>query len=278
LKIHGIPIDRVSKSLEVLAPADETRSLGDARVDYFLTSGMLLHGMGIIPDRNLARYTLAGDDGKEFTVDIHALQPDAGDPNWVYAFAKRPLHMEMPGQSFWSTYLKDSNTVYCNFRSYDHLADKTPALFRMLADTHADKLVIDLRHNGGGNFEDGLKYLIDPIRDLPALNQKGHLFVLIGPHTFSAAMSNAAQFRARTRAILVGQTIGEKPNSYQEAREMMLPNSHLTVRYSTKYYQFVEHGPNLVRTDKEIAPTWNDYRLGRDPALEWTLSYPLHRH
>src|ERR1700746_1178617 len=172
LKIHGIPIDRVSKSLEVLSPADDTRSLGDARVDYFLTIGMRLHGMGIIPDRNLARYTLAGDDGKEFTVDIHALQPDAGDPNWVYAFAKRPLDMEMPEESFWYTYLKDSNAVYCNFRSYDHLADKAPALLRTLADTHADKLVIDLRHNGGGNFEDGLKYVIDPIRDLPALNQK----------------------------------------------------------------------------------------------------------
>jgi len=31
--------------------------------------------------------------------------------------------------------------------------------------------------------------------------------------TFSAAMNNAAQFRSRTEAILVGQTIGEKPNS-----------------------------------------------------------------
>ena len=37
-------------------------------------------------------------------------------------------------------------------------------------------------------------------------------------------MSNSAHFRYQTNAILAGQQIGEKPNSYQEAREMKLPN------------------------------------------------------
>lgn len=275
LRINDVPIERVRKSLEGLTPADETSILADVRIEGFLTTGMLLHGLGIIPDRNVARYTLAGDGAKEFTVDIPALPPDAAEITWVYAFNKRPLYMEMPDEGFWYTYLKDSRAVYCNFRSYDRLADKAPGLFRMLADVHPDKLVIDLRHNGGGDFQDGLKYVIDPIRELPALNQKGHLFVLIGPHTFSAAMSNAAQFRSRTQAMLVGQTIGEKPNSYQEPREMTLPNSHLIVRYSTKYYEFVEEVSNLVRPGKEIIPTWSDYREGRDPVLDWVLSYPL---
>jgi hypothetical protein len=30
----------------------------------------------------------------------------------------------------------------------------------------------------------------------------------------------------------VGQSIGERPNSYQEPRQFILPNSHLVVRYS----------------------------------------------
>jgi Peptidase family S41 len=88
-------------------------------------------------------------------------------------------------------------------------------------------VVIDLRQNGGGDYTLGKKFVIDPLRDLPRTNKGGHLFVLIGPFTFSAGMVNAAQFRSETAALLVGEPIGEKPNSYQEAREMHLPNTHL---------------------------------------------------
>jgi|SRR5882762_10866047 len=119
----------------------------------------------------------------------------------------------------------------------------------------------------------GLRYLVDPIRDHSALNRKGHLFVLIGVNTFSAAMSNATQFRAHTEAILVGEPIGETPNSYPEAREMHLPNSQLVVRYSTKYDQFLESGENIVRPDQEVITSWDDHRAGRDPVLDWALSY-----
>jgi len=62
-----------------------------------------------------------------------------------------------------------------------------------------------------------------------------------------------------------------RPNTYQEAREMMLPNSHLIVRYSTQFYRFVEGGANLVAPDKEVLTRWEDVRVGHDPVLEWAL-------
>jgi hypothetical protein len=86
-------------------------------------------------------------------------------------------------------------------------------------------------------------------------------------------MSNAAQFRQRTAAMLVGKPIGERPNSYQEARKMRLPNSQLLVRYSTQYYKFVEQGENMIRPDREIVTAWEEYKAGRDPVLEWVLQY-----
>ena len=107
----------------------------------------------------------------------------------------------------------------------------------------------------------------------PLVKQRGHLFVLIGVDKFSAAMSNAAQFRQQTSATLVGEPIGERPNSYQEAREMWLPNSQLLVRYSTQYYKFVEQGENIIRPDREIITEWREYAAGRDPVLEWVLQY-----
>jgi hypothetical protein len=74
-------------------------------------------------------------------------------------------------------------------------------------------------------------------------------------------------------AMLVGQPIGEKPNSYQESRRMTLPNSHLVVGYSVRFYKFVESGENAIRPDQEIIPSRADYKAGRDPVLEWVLKY-----
>ena len=46
-------------------------------------------------------------------------------------------------------------------------------------------------------------------------------------------MVNAIDFRKETNAILVGEPIGERPNSYSENDEMTLPDSRLVVSYST---------------------------------------------
>jgi hypothetical protein len=257
-----------------MTPSDETEILRDSRVNDFLTMGICLHGMGIIRDRNTARYTLADDSGKKFTIDVRATTPaESSGLKWAFAFKERPLFRQRPGEKFWYTYLPDSRTVYCSFRGYKELGKQSKGLFEMIGLQHPDKLVIDMRLNGGGDYNVGLTYLVHPIRDLAEINRKGHLFVLVGPNTFSAAMSNAAHFRYQTNAILAGQQIGEKPNSYQESREMKLPNSHWTVRYSVKLYKFVESGENVIRPDREIIPSWDDYRSGRDPVLEWVLNY-----
>ena len=271
-KIGDVPIARAHELLLALTPADETQVLRDSRVLGFLTTGIFLHGVGIIPDRNVARYTLADNQGNEFDVDIHAIAP-AEKPNWLYAFQERPLFRQRPEESFWYSYLTDSHTLYCSFRGYKDLGKHTKGLFDLIRQQHPDRLIIDMRQNGGGDYNEGIKYLVHPVRDLPDINRKGHLFVLIGPNTFSAAMSNAAHFRYQTNAILVGEPIGEKPNSYQEAREMKLPNSRWTVRYSVKFYKFVEGGDNLISPDQDIRTSWDDYRSGRDPVLAWALSY-----
>jgi hypothetical protein len=218
------------------------------------------------------RYTLADDDGKEFAVNIHSVVR-SDRLNWKYPYKAAPLFRQKPDEDFWYTYLPESHTVYCNFRGYKDLGQHSKALFDLIKQQHPDKLVIDMRMNGGGDYNVGLRHMVHPIRDLPDINRKGHLFVLIGSDTFSAAMSNSAHFRYQTNAILVGQQIGEKPNSYQEAREMKLPNSRWTVRYSVKFYKFVDDGQNLIRPDQEIIPSWDDYKSARDRVLDWVLNY-----
>ena len=160
--------------------------------------------------------------------------------------AQTALRFQKPGDPFWCENLPADRAVYCGWRSYQDLGARARAMFAMVDAARPAKLIIDMRDNGGGDNTVGYAALVKPIEARSDLNARGHLYVLVGAETFSAAMNNAAQFQDETRAILVGQTIGERPNSYQEPRQFRLPNSHLVVRASTLWYAFRKRGPNVV--------------------------------
>ena len=274
LTLQNQPIAVVMHRLLALTPADEHLSLRQARAEGFLSMGMIVHGIDLTSAREVVTLTLADDAGHHFSFEAHAVPMNVADASpWTHVFSSRPLYLQHANQAFWHQYLPEARTVYCSFRGYDSLSTRAADLLALVARTRPDKLVIDMRQNGGGDYTLGLRYLVEPISRMSHLNRRGHLFVAIGTNTFSAGMANAAQFHTQTAAILVGQMIGEKPNSFQEAREMRLPNSHLRVRYSTQYYHFVGRSPNVIQPDHELVPTWADYRLGRDPVLEWILRY-----
>jgi hypothetical protein len=271
LKVGGTAMAQAIELAREQTPADENEPYREALTPVRLTTGIFLHGLGITADRNRARYTLS-DEAGEFTVDVQVRLPGGPPVAAIDVPREPPLYRQRPDEPFRVVWLASDRTVYCNFRSYRDLGTHADALFALLRREHPDKLVVDLRENGGGDYTEGLKYLVEPIRRLTEINRPGHLFVLIGPLTFSAAMANAAHFRQRTAALLVGQTIGEKPNSYAEPEEVVLPNSHLTLRYSTRYYEFAPGGDNAIHPDQQIMPTWEQFRAGRDPVLEWVLA------
>jgi C-terminal processing protease CtpA/Prc len=133
-------------------------------------------------------------------------------------------------------------------------------------------LVIDIRNNTGGNFKKVRKLLIPGLKKRPNVCSPGHLFVLTGPVTFSAAMTNAVDLRRECNAILVGEPTGARPNQYQEGRSFLLPSSKLRVTVSTRYYAFQEEDTPGVIPDHHIMQSWQDHREGIDPVLEWVVA------
>ena len=93
-----------------------------------------------------------------------------------------------------------------------------PALFAEIDRLQPPRVVLDMRDNGGGDFTVFRESVLAAIRERPRLNRPDRLYVIIGREMFSAAMSNAADLRLQTNATLVGEPIGERPNSYQEVR------------------------------------------------------------
>jgi hypothetical protein len=273
LMVENVPLQAALQRARAQTPDEESEAYREPLAAQRLSVGIFLHGLGMTSDRTLAHYTLSDGSG-DFTLEVRAPLPGRGTPAPITVPTEPPLFRQQPSEPFRVVWLRQERTVYCNFRSYTDLSSHAKGLLALIAKEHPEKLVVDLRSNGGGDYTLGLEYLVEPIRHLASLNRKGHLFVLVGPFTFSAAMANAAHFRQETAALLVGQTIGERPNSYQEVGEVALPNSHLTLRYSTRYYEFQPGGDNIIRPDQEIRPTWDQVKAGRDPVLEWVLAFP----
>lgn len=241
----------------------------------FLTRPEVLHALGIAPDLSRASFTLELESGEVRTVDLEPIAvppPVNGIVNLgLTDVAKEPpLYRQKLTEPFWFTYLQDSQTTYVNFKRYPSLKQNAQALFAFIDRNPTRRLVIDLRQNGGGDFIEGREQLIARIKKHP-INQRGRLFVLVGRQTFSAAMVNAIDFRKETNAILVGEPIGERPNSYAENDQMTLPNSRLVVSYSTRYYKFVDEDVPAVKPDVMIEPNWSDFRGGRDGVMDWIL-------
>lgn len=271
--IGRLPVAQAWRRAMTLTPQDELPELREGRAAVYLARGVLLHGLGITPQRTHAVFALRDDAGRTFKLDIAGLAPGATVPMTTTASGKG-LAERNPGKPFWCQDLTDRRAVYCAFHAYQSLGRGALDMFALVDKAHPDKLIVDMRDNGGGDNTLGYAFLVRPLIGRADLNRKGRLYVLVSALTFSAAMNNAAQFQDQTNAILVGQEIGEKPNSYQEPRQFRLPNSHLIVRASSLYYKFREHGPNAVAPDKSIIPTWADVKAGRDPVLDWVLAQP----
>jgi hypothetical protein len=282
VSIAGMGVDEVLARVRTCFPSAENENewyvMGTT--PPFIVRPEILHALGVVPDLASAPFTFEDDQGRQSTLTIRpvALPAPVGGAvslGLMPAAASQPLYRQKPGEPFWFTYLSDSQTTYASFRKYGSLGDHARALFAFIDSHPTQRLVIDMRQNGGGDFFEGRKHLIAPLKQRPALNQKGRLFVVIGRQTFSAAMVNAIDFRKETNAILVGEPIGERPNSYSENDEMTLPHSRLVVSYSTKYYKFLEEDVPAVMPDQRIDPEWAAFHAGRDPVMEWILASKL---
>src|SRR5262249_50058801 len=109
---------------------------------------------------------------------------------------------------------------------------------------------------------------------------RGRLFVILGRCTFSAGLYHAAQMKELTRAIFVGEPVGDRLDYWAEGGQIVLPHSGVAIWYSNGFHRYSqldypEYWPYFERlsvpglTPDIAAPLSSaDYFAGRDPALE----------
>jgi hypothetical protein len=99
------------------------------------------------------------------------------------------------------------------------------------------------------------------------------VLVLTGRRTFSAASMTALLLRQRAGAVLLGEPGRTMPNLTENNEVLELPASKLRVEYTQALHRPApELGDSpVLPVDEPVAVTFEDYRAGRDAALEAAL-------
>lgn len=257
---------------------------------YRMRSLGLLNWLGLVPETDKVSLTVRGLDGKERVVSLatDATQPDIWNvkPNpstWTNLSqtlpAPAPLYLKNPSAPYWFEYLPDSKTVYFGFNSVrndpkESLADFTSRLFKFVDENAVEKLAIDMRWNNGGNTM-LLNPLVQGLIKNEKINKRGKLFVIIGRRTFSAAQNAATFIERYTNATFVGEPTGSSPNFVGEERPFTLPYSKLVINVSDLYWEsaFPFDKRTWIAPQIYLPPTFEDYRMNRDAAIEAIINY-----
>lgn len=302
-QINGIDVEAVVERVRGLVAYENEAGLRDDVIRYLLMMEVL-QAFDLVPDdAQTVSFTFEDADGTRSTLDVTPAAPDnLGE--WVepdLSAEQLPLHKRRADENYWFEYLDQDKTVYVQYRRCDEMGRQSFGAFVndlfSFIDTHpVEKLVVDLRHNGGGDSS-----LIAPfVKRLIAhpLNQNGRLYVIIGRSTFSSAVLNALELRQKTNATLIGDPTSGSASHYGEVSTFILGNSRIRIAYSTKFfssrifagdkkslsdwlgvfgyaskrYPFDGNDGASVMPDLLIEPTLADEINGRDPVLEAILS------
>lgn len=249
-----------------------------------LTIPEILQARGVLADPERATFMVQRPNGECLTCLLRpaeALPADLADAR-DGAVGPPPLWLQRSPEHNWCVTLADVADARTLYVQYNRVRDEQEEsvetffdrVFALIARDDVQRLILDIRLNEGGNMTLN-RPLIHHLIRCDSINQWGRLFVVIGRHTFSAAMNLAVDLERHTRALFVGEPTGARPNHYGENVEVTLPHSGLRYTVSALWWQYSSPRDDRPWIAPDFpAPLWSaDYAANRDPALEAILHY-----
>ena len=306
--IEGHPVSEARREVKRLFAGNE--AWADYVVPVYFTSPELMHGLGLIRSHESASWTFEDRRGKRFDLRIHAtrlnghtapteswqdLSPLAMTEGrqWPTALAsgaeRLPLYLRHPERAYWFTLLQEPGLLYFQFNRSENdtkgqrFASFGDSLIAFGRRTPVRGVVVDLRFNSGGDLVVARDFFEKLAHEAWA-DRPGRLFVIVGRCTFSAGLYHSAQMKQLSRAIFVGEPVGDRLDYWAEGGQIVLPNSGVAIWYSNGFHRYsqVEHPENQPYFEQLSVPALApdvterlssaDYLAGRDPALEAILS------
>lgn len=286
LRVGNMPVEEAVRAVRPYCSVDNEMGVL-SWTTFLLRVPEVLHTLRMTAHPHLAEFAIeAPNGGGMTTVQLTAENaPDlsgaalASDFVYLHQIAgeEPALYLRHLDRYHWFEHLPEHRLVYAAFNVVRDAPAETVAgfadrLFTFINEQGVEYLVLDLRHNGGGNNMLN-RALVHALIKCERINRIGRLFVVTSRRTFSAAMNAAVDIERNTAAIFVGEPTGSSPNFVGETGRLRLPCSGLKVSLSALYWQ------NSLPYDRRTwiapaipaRPTVDDIRSNRDPAMDAIL-------
>jgi tetratricopeptide (TPR) repeat protein len=289
VKVEGMPVMQALEAIKPLVPAENDQYFKAYGLDH-LVIPEALHAQRVTKQlKKTITYTFE-KDGKSFEQTVTAL--DAFHLPRSYGFVSpgsdwlsvrdqgiTPYYLKNIDKIYYYEYLPESKTVYVRqSQIQDDLQEAIPAfykkVFEFIEKNDVERLVLDVRLNGGGNNYKN-KPIVTGIIESKKINKPGKLFVIIGRRTFSACQNLVNELSNYTNALFVGEPTAENINFYGDNRRVELPKTRTPVFLSFAWWQDKpqwENGPWLS-PQLAVDMSFDDYKSNRDPILEACLNF-----
>lgn len=290
LKINGVEIREALQKIAPVVNSENSQYFKAYGINYL---GILevLHTQGITKQLESPVTLTLEKEGEVFAETFAALPAGETVPR-SYGFVNTdgkwlgsrdtsttPLYLKNLDKIYFSEYLAQEKTMYVRHsRIRDDKEEDTETFYNRVFDfienNNVEKLVIDLRLNGGGNNYLN-KPVIKSIMKSPKIDKVGNLYVIIGRRTFSACQNFVNELDNYTNAIFVGEPTAENVNFYGDANAVKLPNSKLTAYLSYAWWQDKPAWENadwkVPQLSVEISS--KEYVSNQDPILDAALNF-----
>jgi hypothetical protein len=289
-RIGNTPIERVMELIPQVTDHSNASTVNAFAV-YRMVRPALLQSLGIIDDVDHVPFTFdihgttktvtltpmpRKSDGNPSMGGISFAMGAAPGSGWADARdgGMPPLYLQHPSEMDWFEYLPEQKALFIECKQVSDGEKETLKAFfeRAYAEAdarHAERLILDLRLNGGGD-NTLLLPIVHGIIKRDVINQKGHLFVITGRLTQSAAQNLVNLLEKHTNVTFAGEPTGERPNHYGEGVPFELPHSKMRVNVSTLWWQDLDPRDTRDATKPQLAAPLSsaDYAANRDPVLE----------
>ncbi len=273
-RVDGIEFGKILQKLEPYVTHENKWGFLAAASDKF-RDALVLRNLGLLNERDTLQIELEfNGEINNFIVPVCC----SSEINWtgVYEGTENDPLFVRRDQSFWITELAP-RVLYFQFNEFVPIGSDGTSLEVLSHDLvgryHANApgmLVVDLRHNSGGNYSVA-DPLISCLRKALTDGPTSRIVALIGRETFSAAMLLAYELKHQVGAILLGEPTRARLNCYGNTHRLELESLGLTVLYSTRYFQLSKTNQDAIFPDEHLEMNSDDFWAGKDPVMQRAL-------
>lgn len=279
IAIDGKTMKQIEDEVSKVAQYIENEQSKTIRVTQYAMISEILFGLHLTNNKLDATFTFLDQNKKKTEVTLKAINSkdyyeSVEFKNFKIVIPEIEKPIDLKHDYLWFSPIKTTEAIYIKFESYPSFEEMEKfgaSVLNYINKNNSKQIVIDLRNNGGGDFFVGT-FLAYYLNLANSIDWKSGVYVLTDKVTFSAATSNASQFRQMLNAKIVGEPTGSNPTGYQDMGQFKLPNSGMTVTYSKRFFRFQEKVTQGVQPDVLIEYDWQSYSKGIDNMMEWVIN------